>query len=483
MKVYGQLEEVALENLASDPSNLYKGRIWYNTTTGKIMFRKDGSLSRAVLLNDSLFVIGNSGTAANNVRVHRGDATLLQFVPGNDSTVEGTLSTTLGKLSFKFESYTTAGRPAFGNAGRMIWDSDLSRLYVDTGSAWDSVGFIEDNEVTTSKIADSNVTTAKIADLNVTTGKIADDAVTLAKLDPDFIADVEVPTTATFNANQAYGHGFSSGNPSTTDDYLIYSDGDGLRVNAGATDTDAETNHIRKVKVDDIYLSTNAKREMQAFKNAGAATITSLGFVAAPTLTATAASDETDRPWLKHTTAATANTSTGIVTSTFTQFNMSWDPEFEIAVKVDGSQGINRHAFVGFVSASVDGTAGNTIGISTPPAIKYVGFYFYITSSSGPGTDEWSFNPVNATGAGGAGSETATNADWWYTMADGGQAHVLKCAVRKGGTEIWFWINNRLVAIHTTDIPTGAMGFAARATTRQATATSIWWSNLTIKHN
>lgn len=490
MKIYGPIEEVGLELLAADPSNLPVGRIWYNTVDTVVRFRKDGTISRAVLLNDTHIVIGNSGTVASNVRIHRGGAGLLQFVLATDATAEGSLSNSLAQIGLRTTNYTTAGRPAqsAANVGRLIWDTDLSRIMIDTGAAWVSHGSLIDTDVvTTAKILDLNVTTGKLAASAVTTAKIADNNVTYAKIDHDFIADVETTSAISFVANQPYGWGLNDGPPGTKD-YLLFSDGNGYRVNPAADDIIAETNYTRKVDIDDIYLSTSAKRVMQAFKNQAAATITSLGFVAAPTLTATAASDEGTRPWLKHSTGAVANTSTGLVTSNFTQFNTSWDPEFEIAVKLTASQGISRHAFIGFMSASVDGAAANTLWTGASiPAIKVAGFYFYITNTSGPGGDEWSFNPVNSTGVGGAGTATRTMAigtpGWWYTGADNGTETILRCAIRKAGTEIWYWINNKLVAIHTTNLPSGAIGFGARATTRVATATDIWWSNLTIKHN
>lgn len=140
MKFYSQLEEAALENLSSDPSNLYKGRIWYNTTDAVVRFRKDGTLTRAVLLNDSKLVLGNSGTAASNIRLHRGAASVLQFVLGDDATVEGTLSTGLAQISAKMEGYTDAGKPAAGNAGRIVYVTDLQTFLGDNGSSWVPLG-------------------------------------------------------------------------------------------------------------------------------------------------------------------------------------------------------------------------------------------------------------------------------------------------------------------------------------------------------
>ncbi len=99
----------------------------------------DATNIRALLRNDQKAIFGNSGTAAQNIRFHRGAAGVLQLVSGADATAEGTLSTALNQLSAKIESYTNSGKPAFGNAGRIIWVTDIPELEIDSGTAWISV--------------------------------------------------------------------------------------------------------------------------------------------------------------------------------------------------------------------------------------------------------------------------------------------------------------------------------------------------------
>jgi len=137
--IYGELKAACLEVLSSDPTGPTQGRIWFNTTEGKIKFDA-GSGIRALLRNDLVLVIGNSGTASQNVRMNRAGAGLLQLLPGNDVTAEGSLSTTLAQLSSRLENYLDASKPAFGNAGRLIYVTDLAELQFDTGSAWTTVG-------------------------------------------------------------------------------------------------------------------------------------------------------------------------------------------------------------------------------------------------------------------------------------------------------------------------------------------------------
>lgn len=139
MKAWGQLENAQLENKTSDYSPGVVGRVWWNTTSGKANL-DDGTNIRALLRNDGKAVFGNSGTAANNIRFHRGANGVLQFVSGSDTTAEGTLSTALNQISGRLENYTNSGKPAFGNAGRTIYITDLSSIAFDTGSAWSVIG-------------------------------------------------------------------------------------------------------------------------------------------------------------------------------------------------------------------------------------------------------------------------------------------------------------------------------------------------------
>lgn len=132
-KIYGQLEEASLETRASDPSASTAGRIWRNSTEERVK-TDDGTNKRALLRNDAKCVIGNSGTASQNIRAHRGAAGVLQFVTGDDATAEGSLSTTLNQISGRLENYTAAGQPSAGNAGRLTWTTDTSEVRIDNGS-------------------------------------------------------------------------------------------------------------------------------------------------------------------------------------------------------------------------------------------------------------------------------------------------------------------------------------------------------------
>lgn len=139
MRVNGALERAAFECLASNPAAAIPARVWFNTVDGKT-YLDDGTLVRALLRNDGKALIGNSGTASENIRLHRGAASVLQLVAGSDVTAEGTLSTALAQVSARQENYTDGTKPAPGNAGRIAWVSDLNQFQGDTGSAWSPLG-------------------------------------------------------------------------------------------------------------------------------------------------------------------------------------------------------------------------------------------------------------------------------------------------------------------------------------------------------
>jgi hypothetical protein len=139
MQVYSQLKVASFENLSADPTLLPLGRFWLNTTDSRLRMR-GASATKDVLLNDDKIIIGTNGTAANNTRMHRGANGLLQFVSAADVTAEGTLSTALNKLSFRFESYLDASKPAAGNQARIVYATDTKKLYLDDGTNWSPVG-------------------------------------------------------------------------------------------------------------------------------------------------------------------------------------------------------------------------------------------------------------------------------------------------------------------------------------------------------
>lgn len=135
MKVFGQLESASLEQLSSDPAAAVAGRIYDNTTTVRVM-HDNGSNKRALFRNDEKIIVGNDGTAANNVRVHKSVGAVIQDVPGSDTTLDGVAATSLAQRSVRNENQINSGLPANGNAGRNVYVTDQQVQAVDDGSNW-----------------------------------------------------------------------------------------------------------------------------------------------------------------------------------------------------------------------------------------------------------------------------------------------------------------------------------------------------------
>lgn len=137
MKVQGQLEKAQLENAGSDLALSARGLIYWNTTDLRARMY-NGTAWVSLLANDSKCIIGTNGTAANNIRIHRGGAGVIQFVLGNDATAEGSASTSLAQAGLRIENFTAAGKPAaaLANEGRIIWLTDSNVVQVDGGGSY-----------------------------------------------------------------------------------------------------------------------------------------------------------------------------------------------------------------------------------------------------------------------------------------------------------------------------------------------------------
>lgn len=176
MNVFGQLKKACLEILSAQPSSSTQGRVWYNSTTGKNEF-DNGTQKRALLANDDKAIIGNSGTAGFNIRFHRAANGLLQYVLGSDVTAEGTRSTNLAEISGKMENYTDAGKPTFGNAGRLAYLNDLAQLSLDIGTSWKYLADTNTAQTLTNKTINasnntiSNITNAMVNSGSATSGQ------------------------------------------------------------------------------------------------------------------------------------------------------------------------------------------------------------------------------------------------------------------------------------------------------------------------
>lgn len=141
MQVYGSLKRAQLEPKSSDYATTISGLIWWNTAEGRVKV-DDGTTIRALLRNDTKLVIGNSGTASQNVRLYRSGTTKIQLTTGDDATAEGSVSTLVGEIGLRLENYNSGSKPAnsMSNLGRTIYNTTDDRLEWDNGTTWVGAG-------------------------------------------------------------------------------------------------------------------------------------------------------------------------------------------------------------------------------------------------------------------------------------------------------------------------------------------------------
>lgn len=191
MNVFGQLKRACLEILSGSPSGNVTGRIWWRSDTGRAEI-DSGTQKRAFLLNDDKAIIGTSGTASDNVRLNRAGVGVIQYIAGNDSTAEGSLSTAPVQTSSRLENYTDSGKPAFGNAGRLAYITDLFGLALDIGTVWkylvdkDTAQTLTNKTVSAASNMISGITNSMLSSAGQTDGKImkADGANGVVWIDP-----------------------------------------------------------------------------------------------------------------------------------------------------------------------------------------------------------------------------------------------------------------------------------------------------------
>lgn len=193
MKVYGQLELAQMEVVSADPALLPVGRFLFNKTDGYAKIADEGNVLTKFLLNDDKIIIGTSGTAANNIRLNRAGAGILQLVLGSDVTAEGSISATPAKLSACIESYINASLPTVGNVGRLAFVTDQSTLKIDDGSVWRTI-LTEDGTI-------FDAHSRKIS--NVVDPVLAQDVATKNYVDTG--GAINKNGTVTFLANQSMG--------------------------------------------------------------------------------------------------------------------------------------------------------------------------------------------------------------------------------------------------------------------------------------
>lgn len=240
----------------------------------------------------------------------------------------------------------------------------------------------------------------------------------------------------------------------------------------------------RGLIITDDFVSQEQKyrREMSIVKNAGAASVTAVGFAGAPTLTATVTSADTStRPWLQHATSASNGAVTGMISTAF-QIVRNWDVEFSTEVEVSGTQGYR--ATVGFCSANPD-TSDYTTGVA--PSVQFAGFQTNNPNVGGPSFFRWNWIAVTCDGlvvqrspSTFAGFSTFSGATNRLRVVQGVFPNPSFGNLPTVGWK--FYVDEILIATHFQVIPTVFLGYAIRHTNTAAVANQIKWSNFSVRH-
>ncbi len=202
------------------------------------------------------------------------------------------------------------------------------------------------------------------------------------------------------------------------------------------------------------------------YKNTGATTASTVGLLA-PTLTATVATnDQTSGSFVQHTSAATINSPTGLISSSFTQFRRDYEPDFYAVVRTGAD--ISSLAFnVGLTSAAFD--------TNRAPNRYEIKFAFH-TGVSGETT--WQTITNNNSGAGqskqNSGVTVATNT-----------IYKMRIVCNTANADVKFYIDGNLVTTHTNALPTSTqgLGYGIRVSPITANARVINWSKVVIAWN
>lgn len=199
----------------------------------------------------------------------------------------------------------------------------------------------------------------------------------------------------------------------------------------------------------------------QITKNPGATTVTTIGFAAAPTLTATTSSvDDASGPLLNHATSTTSGNASGVI-SAYTICRRDWIPTYETIIRT-GAAITSIRLWIGLFSASPDA--------SSDPAIHIAAFRY---ATDADGTAFWRTVTKDGTTINAVESSVAIAADTVYR---------LRIRVNTAG-EVLFFINGTLIATHTTQLPgaTTLLGYGNRVTTLTNASRAIKWEAIWMK--
>lgn len=207
----------------------------------------------------------------------------------------------------------------------------------------------------------------------------------------------------------------------------------------------------------DLY----ANREMQALANAGAATLTTVGFTAAPTVTGTQTStDDADGPWNNFASGAVSG-NVGGLNSAATVAQRNWNPEFVAYIKLPATITSCRY-WIGLFS-------GAPTGADTNASVHAAGFRF----STGAGDTTWQCVTCDGSTQSTVDSTVAATASTAYRLR-----------VRLQASQVLFYVNDVLRRTATVNLPAVAtmLSWYATVTTTASQADNLKISRVALIH-
>lgn len=201
------------------------------------------------------------------------------------------------------------------------------------------------------------------------------------------------------------------------------------------------------------------RREWQLLADPGAASATSVGLLTAPTLSGTVSSqDNATRPFVRHVTGAVSGNSGGVL-SGFNVTRSGWLSKTAFVYQ-PGSTITSGRWWCGFTTADLTAVA--------TPTTEHVAAFSYDTGRDG--TVFWRTVTCDGTTATVTASSVAFAASTTYNLR----------IEMNGVTNVLFWIDDVLVATHTTNLPavTQLLGFQMSVTTLTAATRRFEWSRI-----
>jgi hypothetical protein len=214
----------------------------------------------------------------------------------------------------------------------------------------------------------------------------------------------------------------------------------------------------------DSLAQLKTRRMAQELANAGATTLSTIGFAAASTKTGTVTStDDANGIFQKHRTTSSSGNSAGWL-SAFTLTKTDWLPEFNAYIQLDTGAVTNSRYWVGLFS--------NTPVASGAPNIHALAFRY---DTGADGTAFWRTVSIAGTGA-------SANVVTTSVAVAINTAYRLRIVVNTT-SKVSFYINDVLVSVHTSTLPTSStlLGYGCQVTTLTTGPHNIRVSRVSIQ--